>query len=204
MTCWEVIAAAGSQNSTLRRGLQTHYTTTASPSLDQNGTTDCVCAPGHARTQFGECVPEAACFRCKPDYREDFSTCATGCPLICNYTVPDRCYVLCIRGCFCIPGHIRSTPTGPCVPVHQCPPRCTQANMEFSECASADPPVCNVSSATANRAVRCLNSGCRCLPGYILHPIQYNTCIPRSQCFEASQHHNDTDNTFSLSLLTSN
>ncbi|KAF5708548.1 trypsin Inhibitor like cysteine rich domain-containing protein [Fusarium mundagurra] len=62
-------------------------------------------------------IPAATTTKCKAD--EQFLECGTACPLTCNDPEPRVCIDLCVRGCFCKKGTIRSQ-SGSCVSRNKC------------------------------------------------------------------------------------
>ncbi|KAG0424406.1 hypothetical protein HPB47_028343 [Ixodes persulcatus] len=104
----------------------------------------CVCKEGFLRTVLGECVTPEQCDRCKDKEFEVFMSCGTACPLVCNQTYPKVCRLQCVTSCFCLPGYIRPSKDGPCVPIEECPPTCEDdVTMIYTTCRSACPPTCN-------------------------------------------------------------
>ncbi|KAJ3659723.1 hypothetical protein Zmor_011397 [Zophobas morio] len=77
----------------------------------------CFCKDGYVRAgESGSCVPRASCKNVpKCRVNEIYSECATLCPLTCQHKEPRVCPDICVEGCVCKDGYIRSVLGGPCV-----------------------------------------------------------------------------------------
>ncbi|KAK8772931.1 hypothetical protein V5799_012533 [Amblyomma americanum] len=133
----------------------------------------CVCKEGFRRTLFGECVNQTMCELCDEEPFSGYKTCGTACPLVCNETVARMCARICVQGCFCYDGYIRSSTTnGTCVLIKDCPPLCPDPSMVFSQTTSCNPPSCDQVCPSV-----CGGPGCQCPPDMFL---QNGTCV--QQC----------------------
>ncbi|XP_064489939.1 serine protease inhibitor swm-1-like [Ornithodoros turicata] len=148
------------------------------PQKNRDGCRPCVCRPGYVRNSKGECVSASDCNKCRADEFSEYQECGTACPLICGEPVPEVCILLCVAGCFCLPGYIRSSKDGPCVPIDTCPPKCGP-HAHFRRCASNCPAVCGKKPVACTQV--CLQAGCDCDEGYILSPDR-SRCISDEEC----------------------
>uniref|UniRef100_M4GYG5 Putative conserved secreted protein n=1 Tax=Antricola delacruzi TaxID=480319 RepID=M4GYG5_ANTDE len=141
----------------------------------------CICRPNYVRDRRGRCISREDCDRCNVDENEEYLNCGPSCPLVCGEPIPRGCDRRCVEGCFCVPGYIRSSRNGTCVPESQCTPSCPE-NSNFTRCRPLFPRICNQTSILRDFGIRiCLGIGCRCNPGYVMTPNRKG-CVPESEC----------------------
>jgi len=122
---------------------------------------------------------------------EEYSTCGTACPDICNAKTPLKCSISdCIVGCFCKKGWVRNK-DGACVKPNECVPdppeevvkpkpiKCTGVNETYVICGTACQWTCDNWNASVWCTYPC-QPGCFCLPGNVRD--SRNVCIPASRC----------------------
>uniref|UniRef100_A0A2R5L9K8 Putative conserved secreted protein n=1 Tax=Ornithodoros turicata TaxID=34597 RepID=A0A2R5L9K8_9ACAR len=141
----------------------------------------CICRPNYVRDSRGNCITQEDCDRCNATAHEEHRNCGTPCPLVCGEPVSRNCSKQCVQGCFCMPGYIRSSRNGTCVPSSQCSPQCPP-NSSFTRCRPLFPRVCNVTAILPGIGI-CFGVGCRCDPGFILGPDRTN-CIAEGMCLQ--------------------
>nr|ACB70395.1 hypothetical conserved secreted protein [Ornithodoros coriaceus] len=141
----------------------------------------CICRPNHVRDSRRRCISQEDCDRCNAAAHEEYRNCGRSCPLICGEAIPTNCSRECVQGCFCMPGHIRSSRNGPCVPNSQCSPRCPP-NSSFTRCWSLFSRVCNATVATRGFDF-CMGVGCACNQGFLLSPDR-QSCVPLEECLQ--------------------
>jgi hypothetical protein len=168
----------------------------------------CACKEGHFRNgPNGKCVlaqqcppmPAVAVMPLPPHVcgeNEEFRQCK-GCDGTCANPNP-LCPRICIPGCACKQGHLRSGPNGKCIMAQQCPqvdpvpatsfmmlppvPQCG-ANEEFHSCGTACPATCANPHPSPVCTKNCV-IGCFCKPGYLKNA--QGVCVPAANC-EAPQ-----------------
>lgn len=129
----------------------------------------CVCLPGYVRNGRWECIAEADCNHCKRRSNEYYVACGSPCVKYCSKPIQKYCSLGCRSGCVCAEGYIRSSRNGPCVPIHECPPKCGR-NQEYTRCITGCEPVCGEKPSPACYK-GCLRDGCKCKPGFKLREI---------------------------------
>ncbi|XP_040078779.1 inducible metalloproteinase inhibitor protein-like [Ixodes scapularis] len=108
-------------------------------------------------------------------------SCGTACPLVCNQTYTEGCTLQCVASCFCLPGYIRSSKDGRCVPLEECPPTCKDdVTMIYTTCRSACPPTCNEESVGCPEV--CEGDGCVCREKYLRISSGNKTCVAKEDC----------------------
>ncbi|XP_064488535.1 mucin-6-like [Ornithodoros turicata] len=141
----------------------------------------CICRPGYVRNSIGECISASDCNKCRAsDDFSEYQECGTACPLICGKPVHEACIRMCVSGCFCSPGYIRTSKVGPCVPIDTCPPECGPY-AHYTTCASNCPAVCGEEPVVCSQDCLLQRGGCDCDEGYILSPDR-SRCISDEEC----------------------
>lgn len=159
----------------------------------------CFCKPGFLKNSQGVCVPAEECGVpaemamplppqiCKSN--EEFRQCK-GCDGTCDNPNPP-CPRICIPGCACKKGHLRTGPNGMCIPQEQCPktdavqmmmmppvPKCP-AHEVFRPCGTACPATCANPHPSPVCTKNCV-IGCFCQEGYLRNAN--GVCVPAANC----------------------
>jgi hypothetical protein len=183
--------------------------TCANPHPSQMCTLQCVvgcfCKPGYLKNEHGMCVPSVSCgvpaaeaMPMPPQMcgdNEEFRQCK-GCDGTCDNPTP-MCPRICIQGCACKSGHLRTGPNGKCIMPQQCPkvdpvhtsfmmlpptPKCGE-NEVFHSCGTACPATCANPHPSPVCTKQCV-IGCFCKEGFLKNAN--GACVPAANC-EAPQ-----------------
>jgi len=162
----------------------------------------CFCKPGYLKNEHGVCVPSVTCgvpaaeaVPMPPQMcgdNEEFRQCK-GCDGTCKNPNP-ICPRICVPGCACKKGHVRSEGNGRCVMAEQCPqvdpipptnfmmlppvPKCNE-NEIFRSCGTACPATC----ANPHPSPVCTRNcviGCFCKEGYLRNDL--GVCVQAANC----------------------
>jgi hypothetical protein len=173
----------------------------------------CFCQPGYLRNKYHVCVPADKCgapktdmlFAYPPDFvvptmppqmcaeNEEFRQCK-GCDGTCDTPNP-ACPRICIPGCACKLGHVRTGSNGKCIKMEQCPktdmlfayppdfvvptvaPQMCAENEEFRQCKGCDGTCSNPNPPCP----RICKPGCACKMGHV-RTGSNGKCIKMEQC----------------------
>jgi hypothetical protein len=161
----------------------------------------CFCKAGYLKNDQGVCVQAETCGASAADAipmpakicaeNEEFRQCK-GCDGTCDNPNP-ICPRICVPGCACKPGHLRTGPNGGCIKKEQCPkvdptpasfmmmppvPKCNE-NEIFHSCGTACPATC----ANPNPSPVCTKNcviGCFCKEGYLKN--EKGVCVKAANC----------------------
>jgi hypothetical protein len=167
----------------------------------------CFCKPGYLRNKYHVCVEATNCegpktdmlFAYPPEFvvptmppqmcgeNEEFRQCK-GCDGTCDTPNPP-CPRICVPGCACKLGHVRTGKSGSCIKLEQCkkveaasfmmmPPVCG-ANEVFKTCGTACPATCANPHPSAVCTKNCV-IGCFCTEGFLKHAN--GQCVPAANC----------------------
>ncbi|XP_070383122.1 mucin-6-like isoform X1 [Dermacentor albipictus] len=143
----------------------------------------CLCDAGYVRNAWGTCITFKECEMCKAVPNQEFSDCASACPLTCSELVPKSCTRQCVVGCACPPGYLRaSNNTHECVPVSKCAPLCPP-NSSFELCQHGCEPRCGESLPADTCVPQCSSGDCVCKQGYAEAFVSQQTmCVRWNHC----------------------
>jgi hypothetical protein len=171
----------------------------------------CFCKPGYLKNEQGVCVPSVQCgvpaasampfvpHKCEEN--EEYRQCK-GCDGTCDKPNP-ICPRICIPGCACKKGHLRTGANGKCIPTEQCPkvaslmmmppvPKCASDREMYSvECgtqldcmATCHTPFPYLIHGVPQIPKKCLET--KCAPAcFCQFPYVRNTdgkCVERQEC----------------------
>ncbi|XP_077494810.1 inducible metalloproteinase inhibitor protein-like [Amblyomma americanum] len=134
----------------------------------------CVCKDGYWRSLFGACEPVDSCLTCRGDLYADYKSCGSRCAPICNGTLSEVCPDICVGGCFCLPGYVRSSHNGTCVPIDVCPPLCRDPNQVYVSSVTCFPKTCD-HGGHSRCGPPCGQPGCQCKQGF--YTLPNGTCV---------------------------
>jgi hypothetical protein len=171
----------------------------------------CFCKPGYLKNEQGVCIPSEQCgvpaasampfvpHKCEEN--EEYRQCK-GCDGTCDKPNP-ICPRICIPGCACKKGHLRTGANGKCIPTEQCPkvaslmmmppvPKCASDREMYSvECgtqldcmATCHTPFPYLIHGVPQIPKKCLET--KCAPAcFCKFPYVRNTdgqCVERKEC----------------------
>ncbi|XP_044744019.1 zonadhesin-like [Chrysoperla carnea] len=128
----------------------------------------CFCKPGLVLNSDGKCISPDQCPPPTCGEHEVYTDCGTACPDTCsNLGTKLNCIALCVPGCFCEQGYVRSA-SGKCVLPSQCPVNetCTKPNERYNECGTKNQRSCTNFFNYSPPAGGC-EKVCECDNGYV-------------------------------------
>lgn len=160
----------------------------------------CFCKPGYLKNEHGVCIAAEKCGVPAADatpmppqmcgHNEEYRECK-GCDGTCDKPNP-ICPRICIAGCACKEGHVRSGPNGLCMPKEQCSQKESSAmtseimkcpaNEVFRTCGTACPATCDNPHPSPLCTRNCV-IGCFCKEGYLR--TGNGLCVPAANCMSA-------------------
>jgi hypothetical protein len=167
----------------------------------------CACKPGHVRSETGQCIMTQQCSIPQPEsliknhgpgpvikcgMNEEFRQCK-GCDGTCKNPNP-ICTRICVPGCACQQGYVRSEEKGECMMMRDCSsetmpqpksfmmlppiPKCGE-NELFHSCGTACPATC----ANPHPSPKCTRQcviGCFCKEGFLKNA--HGVCVAAANC----------------------
>ena len=154
----------------------------------------CFCAEGFVRDNSGSCVSASECPICPEN--EKYTQCGAACVGTCSNQNPFICPAICLSGCVCNDGLVRSE-DGKCIEPSECPKRKNfdplpkKSNSKsiavcgefehYNDCGSGCGDLtCNLQSFAAVLCPAVCNSGCFCDEGYVRN--NENICVLPKTC----------------------
>ncbi|CAG4942782.1 unnamed protein product [Parnassius apollo] len=139
----------------------------------------CFCKSGYYRDEItGKCVTLDQCSVVCGE-NEEYNSCGSACPRMCNKPAPEACIQVCRAGCFCKPGYCRDESTGKCIEQSKCADNRCPKNEVYSTCNARCQPSCNNTNPVCPEI--CV-PGCVCAPGLVRNDC--GECVSVDKCFE--------------------